>query len=146
MGTTYIKTFFCLHNNITVNENIKHKHPKPSPAYLRSLSLKVLFRNSNNGNAGELFWKSRYLLPGLTHKLWLLDQVSRADGQNGGDEMSDCLLPDLLQTALVLSEIGKPLVQTSLPIPEPKENELLIKITAAGREFPSDSPSLPLLF
>lgn len=60
--------------------------------------------------------------------------------------MSDCLLPDLLQIALVLSEIGKPLVKTSLPIPEPQENELLIQITAAGRDFPSDPPPFPLLF
>jgi hypothetical protein len=117
-----------------------------SPAYLQPLSLKVIFRNSNNGNAGELFRESRYFLSGLFHELWLLDQVSRADTRNGGDEMSDCLLPDLLQIALVLSEIGKPLVKTSLPIPEPQENELLIQITAAGRDFPSDPPSFPLLF
>ncbi|KAG0650020.1 NAD-dependent alcohol dehydrogenase [Hyphodiscus hymeniophilus] len=36
------------------------------------------------------------------------------------------------QTALLLTEIGQPLVKGSLPIPEPQESELLIKITAAG--------------
>lgn len=41
------------------------------------------------------------------------------------------------QTALVLSEIGKPLVKQSLPIPEPKENEVLIKMAVAGRESTS---------
>jgi NADPH2:quinone reductase len=44
------------------------------------------------------------------------------------------------QTALVLSEIGRPLVKQFLPIPEPKENELLIKITSAGRGSLSFSP------
>lgn len=38
------------------------------------------------------------------------------------------------QTALVLTEVGKPLSKTSLPIPKPEESELLIKITAAGRK------------
>jgi NADPH:quinone reductase-like Zn-dependent oxidoreductase len=42
------------------------------------------------------------------------------------------------QTALALTEIGKPLTQITLPIPdesELKENEVLIKITAVGCEF-----------
>ena len=42
------------------------------------------------------------------------------------------------QTALALTEIGKPLAKITLPIPtssELKANEILIKITAAGREF-----------
>jgi NADPH2:quinone reductase len=42
------------------------------------------------------------------------------------------------QTALALTEIGKPLTQITLPIPddsELNENEILIKITAAGRRF-----------
>jgi NADPH2:quinone reductase len=42
------------------------------------------------------------------------------------------------QIALALTEIGKPLTQITLPIPdesELKENEILIKITAVGREF-----------
>jgi NADPH:quinone reductase-like Zn-dependent oxidoreductase len=38
-------------------------------------------------------------------------------------------------TALVLTEIGKPLIKTTLPVPEPKEDQLLIKVTAAGREY-----------
>ncbi|KAI9814563.1 MAG: hypothetical protein M1827_003118 [Pycnora praestabilis] len=36
------------------------------------------------------------------------------------------------QTALALTEIGKPLKKISLPILEPQEHELLIKITVAG--------------
>jgi NADPH2:quinone reductase len=42
------------------------------------------------------------------------------------------------QTALALTEIGKPLTKITLPIPESKklgENEIIIKITATGREF-----------
>jgi hypothetical protein len=52
------------------------------------------------------------------------------------------------QTALALTEIGKPLTQTTLPIPddsELKENEVLIKITAVGREFTILPPSHYLL-
>jgi hypothetical protein len=48
------------------------------------------------------------------------------------------------QTALALTEIDKPLTKITLPIPassELKDNEILIKITAAGREF-YDFPSL----
>lgn len=40
------------------------------------------------------------------------------------------------QTALVLTEINKPLTKTTLPVPttsELKENEILIKVTATGR-------------
>ncbi|TVY48184.1 Dehydrogenase [Lachnellula occidentalis] len=36
------------------------------------------------------------------------------------------------QKALVLVEVGKPLTLMSVPIPEPEENELLIKLTATG--------------
>lgn len=42
------------------------------------------------------------------------------------------------QTALALTEIGKPLTKITLPIPEYsdlKDSEVLIKITAAGREL-----------
>jgi len=40
------------------------------------------------------------------------------------------------QTALALTEIGQPLTKIPFPIPsELKENELLIKIAAAGRKF-----------
>jgi NADPH2:quinone reductase len=38
------------------------------------------------------------------------------------------------QTALALTEIGKPLTKITLPIPEPTEGEILIKITATGRK------------
>ncbi|KAH7409650.1 chaperonin 10-like protein [Cadophora sp. MPI-SDFR-AT-0126] len=36
------------------------------------------------------------------------------------------------QTAIALTEIAKPLTKISIPIPEPKEHELLIKISVAG--------------
>ncbi|KAH7330087.1 chaperonin 10-like protein [Rhexocercosporidium sp. MPI-PUGE-AT-0058] len=36
------------------------------------------------------------------------------------------------QTALALTEIAKPLTKITIPIPEPKEHELLIKISVAG--------------
>jgi hypothetical protein len=42
------------------------------------------------------------------------------------------------QTALALTEIGKPLTKITLPIPESKklgEDEIIIKITVTGREF-----------
>ena len=42
------------------------------------------------------------------------------------------------QTALALTEIGKPLEIITLPIPESSklnENEIIIKVTAAGLEF-----------
>lgn len=36
------------------------------------------------------------------------------------------------QTALLVTEIGKPLIKTSRPIPDPKVNEVLIQVTVAG--------------
>ncbi|KAH6678025.1 putative alcohol dehydrogenase [Halenospora varia] len=36
------------------------------------------------------------------------------------------------QKAVALIEAGKPLILTDVPIPEPKENEILIKLTALG--------------
>ncbi len=42
------------------------------------------------------------------------------------------------QTALGLTEIGKPLAKITISVPdasELKDNEVLIKITAAGSEF-----------
>jgi len=36
------------------------------------------------------------------------------------------------QTALALTEIAKPLTKITIPILEPKEHELLIKISYAG--------------
>ncbi|KIM93404.1 hypothetical protein OIDMADRAFT_137786 [Oidiodendron maius Zn] len=36
------------------------------------------------------------------------------------------------QTALVVTEIGKPVTATTRPIPVPKENEVLLKVSAAG--------------
>jgi hypothetical protein len=47
-------------------------------------------------------------------------------------------MPD--QTALALTEIGKPLIKIRLPIPydyELKEQEVLVKVTATGRTFHS---------
>jgi D-arabinose 1-dehydrogenase-like Zn-dependent alcohol dehydrogenase len=38
------------------------------------------------------------------------------------------------QTALALVEIAKPLALIQLPIPEPAENQILIKPTVAGRK------------
>ncbi len=40
------------------------------------------------------------------------------------------------QTALAVTEIGKPLAKISLPIPVPEAGEMLIKITATGRKSP----------
>jgi NADPH:quinone reductase len=37
--------------------------------------------------------------------------------------------------ALAVTEFGKPLSMVSLPIPEPKDNEILLKVTAAGRKY-----------
>lgn len=45
----------------------------------------------------------------------------------------------MTQKALILNEIGTPLVLTDRPIPVPGEDELPIKVTSAGREY---SPSL----
>ena len=36
------------------------------------------------------------------------------------------------QTALLVTEVGKPLVRGSRPVPEPKDDQVLIKITSAG--------------
>lgn len=36
------------------------------------------------------------------------------------------------QTALLATEIGKPLIKASRPIPEPKDKEVLIQVTVAG--------------
>lgn len=45
------------------------------------------------------------------------------------------------QSALLLTEIGKPVSRGSLPIPseyEFKDQEILVKITAAGRKYNLD--------
>lgn len=42
------------------------------------------------------------------------------------------------QSALLLREIGKPVIKASLPIPseyELNDREILVKITAAGRKY-----------
>lgn len=52
------------------------------------------------------------------------------------------------QTALALTEIGKPLTKISVPGPdtfEPGANELLIKLTSAGRELFPRSENYSLL-
>lgn len=36
------------------------------------------------------------------------------------------------QKALVLEKVGQPLVLVERPIPEPKENEVLVKVAIAG--------------
>ncbi|KAJ5121928.1 GroES-like protein [Penicillium atrosanguineum] len=36
------------------------------------------------------------------------------------------------QTAILVSEIGKPLIKASRPIPEPKDSEVLVQVTVAG--------------
>lgn len=41
------------------------------------------------------------------------------------------------QKAVALIEAGKPLILTDVPIPKPKENEILIKLTALGRKYHS---------
>ncbi|RAH67864.1 zinc-binding alcohol dehydrogenase family protein [Aspergillus aculeatinus CBS 121060] len=44
------------------------------------------------------------------------------------------------QTALLVTEIGKPLTKGTRPIPEPQENQVLVKITVAGLN-PHDAKS-----
>ncbi|PYI34508.1 GroES-like protein [Aspergillus indologenus CBS 114.80] len=44
------------------------------------------------------------------------------------------------QTALLVTEIGKPLTRGTRPIPEPQENQVLVKITVAGLN-PHDAKS-----
>lgn len=44
------------------------------------------------------------------------------------------------QTALLVTEIGKPLVKGSRPVPVPRENEVLIQVTVAGLN-PHDAKS-----
>lgn len=39
------------------------------------------------------------------------------------------------QKALLLEEVGKPLVLGTRPIPEAGENQLLVKVLVAGCEF-----------
>jgi hypothetical protein len=39
------------------------------------------------------------------------------------------------QKTLALTEKGKPMALTTLPIPSPKENQLLIKTTVCGSKF-----------
>jgi len=39
------------------------------------------------------------------------------------------------QTALALVEIAKPLAIIQLPISEPQENQILIKLTVTGRKY-----------
>lgn len=41
-------------------------------------------------------------------------------------------------TALAITEFGKPLLEVSLPIPEPKDDEILLKVTAAGSKCHSN--------
>jgi len=40
------------------------------------------------------------------------------------------------QKALLLEEVGKPLALGHRAIPEPGENQLLVKVLVAGRKFP----------
>jgi hypothetical protein len=39
------------------------------------------------------------------------------------------------QKALVVREVGMPLVLDDRPIPQPSQNQLLLKVLVAGREF-----------
>lgn len=39
------------------------------------------------------------------------------------------------QKALLLEEVGKPLVVGDRPIPQPGKNQLLVKVLVAGRKF-----------
>ncbi len=39
------------------------------------------------------------------------------------------------QKALLLREVGTPLVLGNRPIPQPGQNQLLVKVLVAGREF-----------
>lgn len=49
------------------------------------------------------------------------------------------------QKALVVTEIGKSLVETTFNIPEPQEHQILIKVTAAGRKYLPSSSSRQIL-
>jgi hypothetical protein len=42
---------------------------------------------------------------------------------------------DMSQKALLLRQLGTPLVLGSRPIPRPGMNQLLVKVTVAGREL-----------
>lgn len=44
------------------------------------------------------------------------------------------------QTALLVTEIGKPLIKASRPVPEPKDGEVLVQVTIAGLN-PHDAKS-----
>lgn len=39
------------------------------------------------------------------------------------------------QKALLLEEVGRPLVLGSRPIPQPDQNQLLVKVLVAGRKL-----------
>lgn len=39
------------------------------------------------------------------------------------------------QKGLAIVEIGKPMAIISVPIEEPKENQILIKLTVTGRKY-----------
>lgn len=43
--------------------------------------------------------------------------------------------PVMSQKALLLKAVGKPLVLGDRPVPQPGENQLLVKVLVAGRRF-----------
>lgn len=43
------------------------------------------------------------------------------------------------QRAILLQEVGKPLVVGSRPIPQPGKDQLLVKVLVAGRKFANHS-------
>lgn len=38
----------------------------------------------------------------------------------------------MTQTGLIVAELGKPAILVDLPVPEPKENEVLVKMKVAS--------------
>jgi len=41
----------------------------------------------------------------------------------------------MAQFALMVPNLGAPVIKTTRPIPSPKGNQLLVKVTVAGRTF-----------
>lgn len=45
------------------------------------------------------------------------------------------MAPLEMQKAVVVEKVGHPVVLTERPVPTPKEGEILVKVTVAGRKY-----------